>query len=60
MTTSKNVGELSFQTFLLQVVNGNYVPEHSQNISGCDPNYDLANSYLFEVAKKDITIKKHT
>ena len=57
MNTSKNVGELSSLTFLLQVIKGNYEPEHSQNTSGYEPNYNSANK-LFKVAKKDIIIEK--
>ena len=33
MNTSKNVGELSSLTFLLQLIKGNYEPEHSQNVT---------------------------
>ena len=54
---SKNVGELSFLTFLLQVIKDNYKPEHSQNTRGYEPNYNSANK-LFKVAKKDIIIEK--
>ena len=57
MNTSKNVGELSSLTFLLQVIKGNYEPEHSQNTSGYKPNYNSANK-LFKVAKQDIIIEK--
>ena len=57
MSTSKNVGELSFLSFLLQVIKGNYKPEHSQNTSGYKPNYNSANM-LFKVAKRDIIIEK--
>ena len=44
MTTIKNVGELSFQTFLSHAVIGNYEPEHSQNASNCEPNDNSANN----------------
>ena len=57
MNTSKNVGELSSLTFLLQVIKGNYESEHSQNISGSEPNYNSANK-LFKVARKEIIIEK--
>ena len=57
MNSSKNVGELSFLTFLLKVIKGNYEPEHNQNTSGYEPNYNLANK-LFKVAKQDIIIEK--
>ena len=46
MNTSKNVGELSSLTFLLQGIEGNYEPEHSQNTSGYKPNYNSAQSCL--------------
>ena len=57
MSTSKNVGELSSLTFLLQVIKGNYELEHSQNTSSYKPNYNSANK-LFKVAKKDVIIEK--
>ena len=57
VNTSKNVGELSFLTFLLKVIKGNYEPEHNQNTSGYEPNYNSANK-LFKVAKQDIIIEK--
>ena len=54
---SKNVGELSSLTFLLQMIEGNYELEHSQNKSGYEANYNSANK-LFKVTKKDMIIKK--
>ena len=57
VNTSKNVGELSSLAFLLKVIKGKYEPEHNQNTSGYEPNYNLANK-LFEVAKQDIIIEK--
>ena len=57
MNTSKNIGELSFLTFLLKVIKGNYDPEHNHNTSGYEPNYNSANK-LFKVAKQDILIEK--
>ena len=42
---------------LLQVIKGNYEPEHSQNRSGYEPNYNSANK-LLKVTKKDIIIEK--
>ena len=42
---------------LTQVIKGNYEPEHSQNTSDYEPNYNSANK-LFKVAKKDIIIEK--
>ena len=57
VNTSKNVGELTSLTFLLQMIKGNYEPEHSQNTSSCEANYNSANK-LFKVAKKDIIIEK--
>ena len=50
MNTSKNVGELSSLTFLLQMIKGNYEPEHSQNTSVCQPNCN-STSKLFKVAR---------
>ena len=57
VNTSKNVGELSSLTFLLQVIKGNCEREHSQNTSGYEPNYNSTNN-LFKVAKKDIIMEK--
>ena len=57
MNTSKNVGELSSLTFLLQVIKDNYEPEHSQNINGYETNYKQVNK-LLKVAKKDIIISQ--
>ena len=57
VNTSKNVEEPSSLTFLLQVIKGNYEPEHSQNTSGYEPNYNSENK-LFKVAKKDIITEK--
>ena len=56
MNTSKNVGELLSVTFLLQVIKGNYEPEHSQNTSGYKPNYNTANK-LSKVAKKELNLQ---
>ena len=50
MNTSKNVGELSSLTFLLQMIKGNYEPEHSQNTSDYQPNCN-STSKLFKVAR---------
>ena len=52
VNTSKNVGELSSLTFLVQVIKGIYKPEFSQNTSGYEPNYN-STSRFFKVAKKD-------
>ena len=57
MNTSKSVGELISLTLSLQVIKGNYEPEHSQNTSWYEPKYNSANK-LFKVAKKDIIIQK--
>ena len=54
VNTSKNVGDLSSLTFLLQVIKGNYEPEHSQNTSSYEPNYNTANK-LFKVAKRTLS-----
>ena len=39
----KDAGELSSLTFLLQGIKGCYGPEHSQNTSGYEPNYNSEN-----------------
>ena len=57
MNTTKNDGGLSSLTFFLKVIKGNYEPEHNQNTSGYEPNYNSANK-LFKVAKQDIIIEK--
>ena len=60
MTTSEYKQEwwlAKLSNILLQVIKGNYEPEHSQNTSGYEPNYNSANK-LFKVAKKDIIIEK--
>ena len=57
VNSSKNVAELNSLIFLLQVIKSNYEPEHSQNTSDYEPNYNPANK-LFKVAKKYIIIEK--
>ena len=47
MNTSKNIGELSSLTFLLQVIKGNYKREHNQDTSGYEPNYNSANKTFY-------------
>ena len=39
---------------LLQVIKGNYEPEHTQNRSGYEPNYNSANN-LLKVTKKKLS-----
>ena len=54
MTTSEYKQEwwlAKLSNILLQVIKGNYEPEHSQNTSGYEPNYNSANK-LFKVVKQ--------
>ena len=57
VNANRSVGGLSSLTFSPQVIKGNYEPQHSQNTSGCEPNYSSTNK-LFKIAKKDIIIEK--
>ena len=44
VTASKNAGELSSITFLLQLVKDNCDLGHSQNTSGCESTYNSGNN----------------
>ena len=58
MITSKNIGELSSLTFLLQVIKGNYKPEHNQDTSGHEPNYNSANKIFYVGLQIKLTFKQ--